>query len=61
VSYIITTHRGLAGVRLSKAGEWGNVPYPDEQAAREAARKHAGNRPVAIEVQALRAPVPISA
>jgi hypothetical protein len=29
VRYIITTHRHLPGVRLSKCGHWLNEPFPN--------------------------------
>lgn len=48
-SYVITSHRRLEGVRLSKPGHWGNVYYPDEDAARAAARAHAGTDQLTFE------------
>jgi len=36
--FIITTHRKREGARLSKRGHWGNMPYPDVEAAERAAR-----------------------
>lgn len=31
--YLITTHRHLPGVRLSKLGHWVNEPFPDDSQA----------------------------
>lgn len=47
--YIIARHAGLDGVRLSKPGHWGNMPYPSDEAAVAAARRDAGRLPVEIE------------
>lgn len=46
--YHITSHAHLDGVRLSKPGHWGNVPYRSEAGAEEAARLDAGG-PVTIK------------
>lgn len=47
--YVITTHRRLDGVRLSKRGNWGNIPFPDDEAAATAARADAGGGAIEIE------------
>jgi hypothetical protein len=51
VSYVVTVHEHLPGVGLSLAGHWGNLRFPDTEAARlyaaEDAKKH--NRPLVIE------------
>lgn len=47
--YLVTRHAHLDGVRLSKPGHWGNVPYPDEDAAETAARQDAQGAPIRIE------------
>lgn len=49
IGYVISTHRRLPGARLSRLGRWGNMPFPDIPAAREAARLDAGGQPFAIE------------
>ena len=49
ILYLITTHTRLPGVRLSKSGEWGNMPHPDEASAREAARIDARGQRHAVE------------
>lgn len=46
--YVITTHRHLPGVGLSKAGEWGGRRYCDDAAAERAAEADAGGHPMAI-------------
>lgn len=43
--YIITTHVELAGVRLSKPGHWGNLPFDDDAAAVSYATRDAGGPP----------------
>ncbi len=52
--FVITTHRRLEGARLSLLGQWGNMPHPSVDAAREAARAHAAGQPMAIETKAHR-------
>lgn len=47
--FIISTHKGLEGVRLSKPGHFTNLPFPTDDAAVAHARKVAGRQPVAIE------------
>lgn len=49
IGYVISTNRRWPGVRLSRPGRWGNIPYGDVPAAREAARLDAGGQPFAIE------------
>jgi len=39
--FIITTGR-KPGVRLSLAGQWGNLPFPDTEAAEAEARRLGG-------------------
>ena len=36
--FIVTTHHHLPGVRLSKPGHWGNLPFDCYDAAEEHAR-----------------------
>lgn len=49
IHYVVATHSWLEGARLSKCGHWGNMPYPDVEAATAAARADAGDRPLQIE------------
>lgn len=37
--FIVTTAAGYPGARLSKPGEWGNLPFPDVEAARAEAKR----------------------
>lgn len=47
--YVVATHSWMDGARLSKCGHWGNMPYPDVEAATAAARLDAGNSPFTVE------------
>lgn len=47
--YIITTHRHLPGVRLSKFGHWGNQPFNDDGEAAAFAARDADGKPFTIE------------
>lgn len=47
--YLITRHDHLDGVRVSKPGCWGNIPYPDEAAALAAIERDAGGKRFKIE------------
>lgn len=49
IRYLITTHGHLEGVRLSKPGHWGNVPYRCEEEARKAAEKDARGQRIKME------------
>lgn len=49
IRYFITSHTRLPGVRLSKLGHWGNMPHPDEDAARAAILADAGGQRHAVE------------
>jgi hypothetical protein len=51
VRYIITTHRHLPGVRLSKCGHWLNEPFPNATQAETFAAIDASRerRPFTIE------------
>jgi hypothetical protein len=49
IRYLITRHVGLTGVRLSKPGHWGNLPYPDDVAAESAARADAARVPFTVD------------
>lgn len=37
IEYVLTSHGHLEGVRLSRLGSWGNIPYDDDVSARAAA------------------------
>ena len=50
IRYIITPRRD-AGVNLSRAMCWGNLPYRDADAAAEAARANANGAAMTIERQ----------
>lgn len=45
--WIMTRPDGSA--TLSKSGHWGNMPYPDPTAARQAAASDAGGAPFIVE------------
>jgi hypothetical protein len=47
--YVITSHRHLTGVRLSRLGDWGNLPFGNESAARAHAKADASGRAFTIE------------
>ena len=49
IRYIITSHAHLDGVRLSKCGHWGNIPFATEEEAREHAKADARANPHIIE------------
>lgn len=49
LAFTITTHRHLTGVRLSLSNNWGNIPFPDEEAALAHAKKVSGVDPFTIE------------
>ena len=49
IRYIIATHSWLEGARLSRRCEWANIPYPDEDAAAQAAQADAKGQPFQIE------------
>lgn len=49
VIFIIASHPGLPGVFLSLRDQWGNLPFPSDQAAAEHARAIAKRTPFAIE------------
>lgn len=51
--YALTLSPRLEGVRLSKRGHWGNLPYADEEAARASARADAGKAPFTVEPSTL--------
>lgn len=52
--YLITTHSGYDGARLSKLGHWGNIPHADDAAAEAAARADAGKASLTIERKHIR-------
>jgi hypothetical protein len=54
LQFVITTHRRLAGARLSLRGSWGNQPHSSVETARQAARDHAAGQPMAITTEAHR-------
>jgi hypothetical protein len=47
--YIVTVHRRLDGVALSKPGHWGGRRFTDEAAAESYARADAGKLGAQIE------------
>lgn len=49
IRYLVTRHAHLDGVRLSKPGHWGNVPFPDDDAAEKHAAQDAQGAPVRLE------------
>lgn len=49
MKFFVTRHAHLAGVRLSRAGSHGNLPFPDYQAAIDAAEVEANGQPFTIE------------
>ena len=51
IRYIITSHLHLPGVRLSKCGHWGNIPYDTEEEARAQAKADAKSAPHSIDRQ----------
>lgn len=59
IRYLVTTHAHLDGVRLSRLGHWGNVPYPDDEAALAAAELDAAGQRYQVKRQSFPAlPVP---
>lgn len=50
--FLIMTHLGLEGVRLSRPGHFGNVPFPTDADATAEARRIANGSPIAIERKA---------
>lgn len=55
LEFHLTRHNGRDGVNLSLAGQFGNLPHPDEDAAVAEARRIAAGRPFTIERAAFRA------
>jgi hypothetical protein len=51
--FIITTHAGLDGARLSLSGQWGNLPFASIAAAEARAREVARGKPYTVELNAL--------
>lgn len=51
IRYLVTTHSGLPGARLSRPGIWGNLPYDTIEEAKAAAKEDAGAAPFAVEMQ----------
>lgn len=49
IRYVVATHGWLEGARLSRCGDWCNIPYDDVKAAMAAAQADAGNRPFTVE------------
>ena len=47
--FLITSHAHLAGVRLSLRQSFGNIPFPNENAAEDEAASIAGKRAYTIE------------
>jgi hypothetical protein len=45
----MTTHRDRPGVRLSKPGHWGNIPFENETRATVFAEGDANGKPFTIE------------
>lgn len=52
--YSITQHSHLTGVRLSRAGQWGGLPFANADEAEQFARDDAGKNPLTIERAAFR-------
>lgn len=52
--FIITTHPGIDGARLSLCGQWGNEPHASVDAAEVRAKAIAAGKPHAIERQHMR-------
>lgn len=48
IRYLVTTHGHLPGARLSRLGDWGNVPHASIEEAEEAARQDARGAPFRI-------------
>lgn len=44
IRYVITAFPNREGVNLSREGDWGNMPFPSDAAARAYARQDAGDR-----------------
>ena len=51
IHYTITTHAHLPGARLSKSGQWGNMPHQSVEAAKAAAEADARGQPHVIRQQ----------
>lgn len=55
---ILTTHRYRPGVRLSVPGQFGNLPFIDEDAALDHARTLARGEGIAIQRKEIRLSLP---
>lgn len=54
--YIVTTHEGVPGARLSLVGQWGNLNFGDRVAAMDYATKDGEGSDYKIEFESLPAP-----
>lgn len=54
--YLITTHHGIDGVALSKAGQWGGLRFPDYREAYDAAVADCGpTAPISVVTETIKA------
>lgn len=56
LEFIISTHSGLEGARLSRSGDFGNLPFPSIRDAELEAERRASGRPFTIRREAFSAP-----
>lgn len=49
IRYVVTRHAHLDGVRLSRPGHWGNLPFPSDADATSYAIRDAGAADVMID------------
>lgn len=49
LEFILTSHAHLSGVRLSLRGQWGNVPFDNEERAENRAAVVANGRAYTVE------------
>ena len=57
IRYIVTTHRHLEGVGLSRPGHWGGCRYPNDAEAETAARKDARGAAIVIDRETVKKPL----
>lgn len=51
IRYLVTTYPDREQANLSRPGEWGNLPYPTVNDAKDAARDDAGASPFVVDVE----------